>query len=406
MSNIPPPFLYYLQLHVPVELTSARALYDFIRRETLMPPSLTVRCFAFRNRTADHSQTVMQNGQPRVVQAGQQYRVTDFDFHIDLTPIYSHPENNANIFLYAKPSSEPAHRGTFSLTVGGPTEGEGGNKPRAASQAAVSVWKSWSEFCKNRARAPWGSLKDDEEFWATRGENSGQLTLSTRREDEEALLEGDAGSEADLRAWCEAFCADPGLLKSFTLRKTIWGWDFVSLRHAIERSILSTGYQPSADTPISIQFQVKDDLLVVQDSNWLTSLIQNRAIFFLLIITLIYPMIWLWQRFSARGGAPYDIARSTYAMKFYPPLPSTYPAETVQQAQDRLPGLFKLHPEVPRNPFLHKGPRGVHYLLGQREGSFYREWDERIRMAVRMFFHGELTSTLVREMEPPELDGY
>lgn len=382
-------------------------MYDFIRRETLSPPSLTVRCSAVRNRTADRSETVLQNGQPRQVQAGQQYRVTDFDFFIDLTPIYSHPENNANIALYARPPSEPARRGTFSLTVGGPTDPDGENKPRAASSSAVSVWKSWGDFCKKRARAPWGSMKDDEEFWATRGSDStGQVSLSTRREDEEALLEGENFTEANLRAWCETFCADQGMLKSFTLRKTIWGWDLVSLRQAIERSILSTGYQPSPDLPIQIRFEVKDDVLVVQDSNWLTRFLLNRFCFFFLIVTLVYPFLWVWQRLSPRGGAPYDVARSTYAMKFYPPLPSTYPAETVQQAQDRLPGLFKLHPEVPRDPFLHKGPRGVHYLLGQREGSFYREWDERVRMAVRMFYHGELTSTLVHDMEPPELDGY
>lgn len=46
-------------------------------------------------------------------------------------------------------------------------------------------------------------------------------------------------------------------------------------------------------------------------------------------------------------------------------------------------------------------------LLGRREGEWYREWEERIRMAVRMRFSGELTDTRVFDDEiPPELDGY
>lgn len=43
-------------------------------------------------------------------------------------------------------------------------------------------------------------------------------------------------------------------------------------------------------------------------------------------------------------------------------------------ARDRLPAMFKLHPEVPRNPLLLHGPKGIHYLLGRREGEWFREW--------------------------------
>lgn len=95
-------------------------------------------------------------------------------------------------------------------------------------------------------------------------------------------------------------------------------------------------------------------------------------------------------------------------MKVYPPLPGTYAGEQVDAARDRLPGLFKLHPELPRSrPFLHAGPKGVHYLLGRREGEWFREWEERIRMAVRTCFKGALTNTRVDgDEEPPELDGY
>ena len=77
-------------------------------------------------------------------------------------------------------------------------------------------------------------------------------------------------------------------------------------------------------------------------------------------------------------------------MKYYPPLPATFPDERVKEAQDRLPGLFKIHSEIPTGATLQKGPKGVHYLLGRKEGEWFREWEERIRMGVRMRYRGVL----------------
>jgi hypothetical protein len=94
-------------------------------------------------------------------------------------------------------------------------------------------------------------------------------------------------------------------------------------------------------------------------------------------------------------------------MKFYPPLPGTFPNESVAQARHRLPAMFKLSPEVPKNPTLQRGPKGVHYLLGRREGEWFRTWEEAIRMGARMNYQGELQMYRVDEDEdPPQLDGY
>lgn len=77
-------------------------------------------------------------------------------------------------------------------------------------------------------------------------------------------------------------------------------------------------------------------------------------------------------------------------MKYYPPLPITFPNESVTTAQDRLTGLFKTHPEIPQGSTLQKGPKGVHFLLRREEGEWFREWEERIRMGVRMRYRGVL----------------
>lgn len=96
----------------------------------------------------------------------------------------------------------------------------------------------------------------------------------------------------------------------------------------------------------------------------------------------------------------------TDGLKYYPPLPATFQSETIQAAQERLASLYKLHPEIPKNPTLAKGPKGVHYLLGRKEGEFFREWEERIRMGVNMRFKGELQGTRVGDRESLDLDGY
>jgi hypothetical protein len=92
-------------------------------------------------------------------------------------------------------------------------------------------------------------------------------------------------------------------------------------------------------------------------------------------------------------------------LKYYPPLPSTFAAESLEAAKERLPALYKIHPEIPKNPTLHRGPKGIHYLLGRKEGEF-REWEERIRMGVNMRFKGHLMGARVGETESLDLDGY
>jgi hypothetical protein len=37
------------------------------------------------------------------------------------------------------------------------------------------------------------------------------------------------GDTPTLKAWCEAYCRDQGSLKSFMMRKWIWGWEMAAL---------------------------------------------------------------------------------------------------------------------------------------------------------------------------------
>jgi hypothetical protein len=142
----------------------------------------------------------------------------------------------------------------------------------------------------------------------------------------------------------------------------------------------------------------------------------------LLWICLFFPILYTVQFFYPSTAAWFDVTRATCknvltlrpgrvsdivdGLKYYPPLPTTFSSETIQAAKDRLPSLYKIHPEIPKNPMLARGPKGVHYLLGRKEGEFFREWEERIRMGVNMRHRGQLIGTRVGDRESLDLDGY
>ena len=151
-----------------------------------------------------------------------------------------HPENLANVHLFALGPEAPALRGTF--------------KHSPPSNGAWSDWESWR---MDRGLPRWSNMWENKDFWDGRGK--GKATQPIALADEEAELEGagllgEAEGEPGLREWCERYTADPGLLKEFRLRKGIWGWEFSGLTTgmstgwtsaeclAVKGAITSTGY--------------------------------------------------------------------------------------------------------------------------------------------------------------------
>lgn len=76
------------------------------------------------------------------------------------------------------------------------------------------------------------------------------------------------------------------------------------------------------------------------------------------------------------------------ALKFYPPVPGTHPAETAEHARARRPILGSLGSD----PLLVPGPHGVHYLAGRREGEWLNKWQQRIVDAVHSETKGRLNA--------------
>lgn len=260
--------------------------------------------------TAQRQQTIMQEGNATQVTTGQRYAVTDFDFTIDLSEMFAHSENNANVVLMATRAHVPTLRGTHTWTFGAGTRAG-----RDCTNDEIKRWTAWRKYRAERGLAPWADMAGDNEFWASySGNPDGGIALgSSRPDDEEALIgDGGFGGNASLKEWCQAYCADQGLLKSFVFNKGVWGWDMAKLKIAIERAIMSTGYRSSDGSQLTIDIQGSSDaVLVVRPNNLLVRMVHSPFWFGLLCITLIYPFIWVWQRVHHRGGAPYEVASAT-----------------------------------------------------------------------------------------------
>ncbi|ODN91403.1 hypothetical protein L198_05917 [Cryptococcus wingfieldii CBS 7118] len=426
-------------------LSNPNTLYDFIRYMASVPPKVNVRCRGWHMETCER-ETIIDG---RTVRRGEQTSVIDFDFTIDLTDIIDHSENSAQVHLSTALPWQPAHRGTNSQTYSAAfhppsrhnhhgrsredeqyislAENEDANTTlpgRSLGHREEKQDVEWQTWRTGKGLPVWVDRRDVpeyEEYLKNKGKGKGRGSGSVRLEndseqpllDEELSIEGTSISptqgqgqghaRANLKEWCKAYCADRGVLNEFSLQKDLCGWDLDGVQSAINGAIRSTGY---SHPNLEVTLDVDDRVVIVHPNNFLSRILGNSFVYFLSWLFMIYPLIWFWKRWSSRGGAPWDVTVATYALKFYPPLPHTFPSEPLPDAQSRLPSLYKLNPQLPKEPQLVQGPKGVHYLVGRKEGGWFREWEERIRMGVRTRFRGELVGGTVGEDQRVELDGY
>ena len=83
-----------------------------------------------------------------------------------------------------------------------------------------------------------------------------------------------------------------------------------------------------------------------------------------LIITLIYPFIWLFQHLHPRGGGRWVVGGSAYALKRWAnvPLDGVLSTGTVPEIQET-----------------EEGPK---ILIGEREGRWFKKWEATIKRSV------------------------
>jgi hypothetical protein len=91
------------------------------------------------------------------------------------------------------------------------------------------------------------------------------------------------------------------------MTQTVHGWNLSVLKAGIEDAILSTGYE---GTP-AIDFEVRCNRVVVRPDSRLSRALSNTWLKILLMITLVYPLLWLYKRID---GGRWTIAGSAYAL--------------------------------------------------------------------------------------------
>lgn len=292
---------------------------------------------------------------------------------IDLSDVLNHPDNTANVHLSAIAPDLPANRGTSSSTYSAlfaPAEttdyyalqgdielGNEATRPgRIVSSKALKLWRSIRDWRISKGLPWWTNALLSDEYWDTRKQGrqarfggleqtvigdlvSRSISLRGDQEDQEVdaereALVGDmsrvreAWDEPTLRAWCEAYTSSPVMLKHFTMRKEVWGWDLGGLQGAVKGAILSTGY---SSNDISIEFVLDDASLCVRPDNLLCKIVgraaTNVSLFrcqcphpiltfqgflnFLLWIFMFFPILYIIQFFYPSSAAYFDVTRAS-----------------------------------------------------------------------------------------------
>ena len=141
------------------------------------------------------------------------------------------------------------------------------------------------------------------------------------------------------------------------------------MKQAIETLIVQqTSYGGTLKVKFA-PFPSSNDLIIVRPTNGLSMLVSNMWIKFLLWITLIYPFIWLFKRFHEHGGGVWKVCGGGYPLKLVLPVQG--------DKGDELPTF-----EEAAGSSSSTVVRAETYVIGEREGEWFRKWENTIRGAV------------------------
>ncbi|KAI9459198.1 hypothetical protein BJY52DRAFT_387488 [Lactarius psammicola] len=319
--------------HDPHLNEDGEALYRFLLSQAEIPPTFLVHCRGTHNET-----------RPRRVERtdsrGRRYTdteydtetVTDFDFTIE----HQVPPRATQ---WTVGDEEPAYRGRMGKEVGPPGE------TTKADHATVESFEAWLAERRSRGLPPWVAKERLANFPIGAVEQPHRVDVLQ--------------SSWTLRQWADDYCQSRKIFKEFVYRKVVYGWDLSTLEAAIREAIKSTHYRGDH---VQVQFQSRNSTVIVRPDMRISRAISNPWIKFLLIITLIYPCIWLFQRLHPRGGGRWAVGGGAYALKRWAQVP-----------YDVVPGMV---------PEIHETIDGPRILIGEREGRWFKKWEGTIRRSV------------------------
>lgn len=348
--------------HDPHLNEDGEALYRFLLSQAQTPPQLFLRVHGEHQEHRTHSvpRTDAQ-GRTHWRTETETVTVVDFNFTIDI----SHHIPAAPIH-WSVPDEQPAYRGEMYQEVDAVTlrptphandleNGVGGRKRLKATRKERKAARAWQHERRARGLPPWIG---PDAGWVPRAQvamNSSHMNVYK--------------SSKTVREWADEYCGSPKILKEFTYTKVIHGWNFDALEAAVVAAVKSTYYQGS----LTVKFEAHGDEVHVRADHWLARALSNKWTKFLLIITLVYPIIWLFKRFARSGGGRWEVCGAAYALVSWQPV----------QPEDDITG--------PPPPFSEEepawaaqAPTGTRRmkLVGTREGEWFQKWETTIKRAV------------------------
>jgi hypothetical protein len=422
------------------------ALYRFLLSQAMVPPKFTVRCRGthteVKTRTVTHTGNNQHNGSGNgwtITYNGGQTKtetytetVVDFDFSIDISQYLMTPVN------WTVSDNEPAYRGKMVRE----TEVQDGftlNR-RQTTRKEKKAAKKWREFKEQSGYPPW--VQGDDLSGPQRVPND--LVVRSSR---------------TFREWADEYCASDKMLKEFVFEKVVYGWNIGALRQSIETLVKSTYYSGN----LKVTFPVTGNKIYIRPTNQLSRALSHWWIKLLLWITLIYPFIWLFKRFSKIGGGVWQVAGAAYPLKDWVHLEDSVPGEDVAQylmrkeeSQSRTqsqrllqtlpsysantssqpgssggdawadrrpttlaqfgastssqPQAMTRAPTVKDMARLRRTPKGISELVGLREGEWFKQWEGTLTRSVLLRLERKdpivLPGEVIAENAGAMLDGF
>ncbi|KAF8168128.1 hypothetical protein B0H34DRAFT_684284 [Crassisporium funariophilum] len=344
------------------------ALYRFLLTQSAQIPRYLVSLKGTHTEQRTRRVTRTVNGRTETRDEHYTVTVTDFSFHIDL----------ANYILprpveWSSPDAEPTYRGLMVRQVQEP------KGRRKATKDEISAFKSDELGRLQQGLPPWHAAD------------------GTIRAEKQA-------SSLTLREWADEYAASPKILKEFMYEKSVYGWDTDKLKEAIEGAITQAGYKGG----IHVTFTLSRTKICIRPDNKLSRVLSSGFYRVLLIIFLIYPFIWLFKRYSSRGGGRWEVYGGAYALKQSEPL----------EVQDRARVDVYAGPPI-MGPRVIETDQGLLMRVeGYREGEWFREWEPIIKRGAALRFQRseplkhvaegpvDPANALEGDAEMPVLEGY
>ena len=155
---------------------------------------------------------------------------------------------------------------------------------------------------------------------------------------------------------------------SYITLQHVYGWDFHALKRAIETAIKQTSYTGQLEVKFA-PFPSTNNLIIVRPANTISKFFFDPDLKVILWITLIYPFIWLFRQFYSRGGGTWKTCGGGYPLKVVLPLPGNA-------------GDLLTPPDEASGSSSSAYARETTYVIGEREGEWFKKWENTIRCAV------------------------